>query len=215
MREPTDIERHVYRACIERWGEPNEAIMYDARCAVVPPKVERTLVMVWRPTPEQEMTLFATVGMSAMQIPDATYRAELRMLVRGTLANEIERRIAAFLASVANYPFDHARTLDWWHVLSNVGSVPAFDRCSALLLHGAFTEGGWDQSQFGDEVVRFFNLVPITHDERAIAVTAGAPELREHWKARDVDIFMDRARGEQSPSGAPRARARRARARAA
>ncbi len=192
MSPVTQVESHVYRECISLFGEPDVALMYDERTANRPLALERTLVMAWRPTPEDEMTMFATVGMSARPMKNAAYRTELRMFVRGDIGAPAEEAITRFLANLAPYPFDHDLTLGWGHIIKNPGAIPLFEGCSAILLHGAFTDDSQDHTHCGDCTVRFLNVVPITEAERQIAAMRSPDALDAYWTDHGVDIFLPR-----------------------
>jgi hypothetical protein len=193
MVEVPALTRLVSKEHILRFGEPDLALAYDESKALPAtiPALKHLLVMCWRPTQEVDITTFATIGMSARPVPGASYRLELHFSLRGRIADDVERSVTRFLANLANYPWDHERALDWWHVLRNPGRIPAFPNCSSVLLHPRFTPEGWDHLHHENEVVRLLNVVPITEAERERAAAA-TRDLLQDWEKDDIDIFVDR-----------------------
>lgn len=137
------------------------------------------------------MTTFATIGMSTRPQPGTRSRVELHLAVRGKVTERIEAELATFLANLSEYPWDHGHVLDWWHTLSNVGQLPAFTRCEALLLHPRFVEKGWDVIEHGRQEIRILNVVPITRNELTVTRVDRAALLGA-WHKERVDIFSDR-----------------------
>lgn len=193
MVEIPHITKVVYRELIEHFGEPDAAITYDESTANGPHPLalDLVMVMVWRPTPELDLTTFGTVGMSSRELPGESFRLELLFTVRGLLEESLERKVTQFLANMAGYPWDHGHTLDWWHTLRNPGPIPAFPGCCAILFHPRWVPEGWDTIEHGDDVVHLLNVIPLTLREREIA--ARAKELNAYWEAHGTDVFSDRS----------------------
>jgi hypothetical protein len=186
------ITQIVYREFLQHFGQPDVVVTYDAAQTegVEAPPLEQILVMVWRPTPELDITTFGTVGMSARNVPGATYRLELLFSARGLLDDLLERQVTQFLANMAGYPWDHTHTLDWGHTLSDPGPIPAFPGCRAILFHPRWVPEGWDTVEHGKDVVRLLNAVPLTLREKEIALRG--TDLNAYWEEHEVDIFSDR-----------------------
>jgi hypothetical protein len=189
-----EVTKTVYGDFIERFGEPDLALMYDESSAKAarPLHLESVMVMAWRPTGDLDMTTFATVGMSARDVPGANHRLELVFSIAARLDEATERRATRFLANMAQYPWDHERALDWWHILRNPGPIPGFPGCSAILFHPKFVESGCDHVHFGEMAVHLLNVVPITELERQRAVEDHPQRLMEKLRDDGVDVFRDR-----------------------
>jgi hypothetical protein len=209
LKRPPAVVRRVYAEHIERFGEPHRAVMFDesTRREDAPPGPD-VLVMVWRPERGCPMSTFATIGMSARAMPGSKLRAEVHLSVRGKVTAEVEKGITTLLANLAGYPWDHGHVLDWWHTLSNVGEIPGFPKCCAILLHPRFTEEAWDHVKQGREVVKILNAVPITANELAVA-RRDLRALLGRWEEDEIDVFADRKRQGQKRPKAWQARPRR------
>ena len=185
-------------------GEPADLWVYEPRAwQPIPdqsPTNRPTLkhVMVWPADDRVDVSTFQTIGMSERAIPGTDDFAELHMGVRAFLPKPERERIARFLANVAEYAFDHRRTLDWWHVIGNPGEIPHFAGCKHLLLHPRFTDEGFDTVPDGDGVVKVFFVVPITPLERHLLVDHGRDEFIDYAADKEIDLFSDRT----DPAGA-------------
>jgi hypothetical protein len=212
MADIPEVTKAVYGDFIERFGEPDLALMYDEHSAkaATPLHLENVMVMAWRPTDDLEMTTFATVGMSARDVPGASHRLELVFSIGVRLDEDTESRATRFLANMAQYPWDHERALDWWHILRNPGPIPGFPGCSAILFHPKFVESGCDHVHFGETTVHLLNVVPITELERQRAVKDHPQRLMQALRDDGVDLFRDRNDASR-PDLAGRAGARRRR----
>src|SRR5207237_1195801 len=110
-------------------GEPaSQGHQRPPGAEAVPDRLLR-LREVWPADDELDITTFNTLGMSERPIPGADYAAEAHMGVRAYLRKPARERLARFLANVAEYPFQHGLTLDWWHVIADPGPVPQFPNC--------------------------------------------------------------------------------------
>ena len=123
---------------------------------------------------------------------EVAHRAELHFAVRAALGADDLERAATTLANLAAFPFLTGRSLDWWHTLVRFGSLPGFPSCSAILLHPAFTHGGWDRIEAGETTIKILNVVPITEDEMATARDEGVGSLMERIYRDDIDLLRDR-----------------------
>jgi len=185
----------VLAAHVAAWGEADDAIVFDesTRPIGAQPPLAYTSVWIWRATDADDVTTFLTVGMSARPLPHgAAHRAELHMGVRGVLARDDEGAIAAFLANLACYPWDADQLLDFWHALPSGLPIPAFPRCTALLLRPAFFDEGLDCLSTAEGKVHVLHVVPITAEERVLA-RSGLDALFAHWEDADVDLLADRS----------------------
>jgi hypothetical protein len=185
-------------------GEPADLWVYEPGASdPVPGSTHRPglkHVMVWPADDEVDVCTFNTLGMSEEPIPGADYRAELHMGVRRFLREPQRERLARFLANVAEYPFHHTRTLDWWHVIANPGEIPQFPGCKHLLLHPKFTDEGFDTIEDQDGPVKLFYVVPVTPLERHLLVDHGRDSFLEYAESEGLDLLADRT----DPPGALR-----------
>jgi hypothetical protein len=191
-REPSPLAGAVHDALLERFGEPQHTFRFEAPgdpASAVPEVVD---VFAWTASPTVEITNFATAGMSERPMNGVPHRAELHFAVRAALSEEDLERAATTLANLAALPFLTGRGLDWWHTLVRFGTLPGFPSCSAVLLHPAFTHGGWDRIEAGTTTVKILNVVPITEDEMATARDHGVGSLMERVYRDDIDLLCDR-----------------------
>ena len=185
-------------------GEPADLWVYEPRAGQPipdqPPTNRPTLknVMVWPADDRTSVTTFQTLGVSDRKIPGTDYSAELHMGIRAFLPKPERERVSRFLANVAEYAYDHRRTLDWWHVIGNPGEIPHFPGCKHLMLHPRFTEEGFDTVPDADGAVKVFFVVPITPLERHLLVDHGRDSFIDHLVEKEIDLFSDRA----DPAGA-------------
>lgn len=188
------VSRSVYRAHLDKFGEPTRALTYDARTAApgMSPALPQLMVCIWSADHGVDVTTMATIGMSARPLESAPHRLELHMSVRN-LDPALEDELTRFLANVADYPWQARRDLDFWHRLTKPGPIPAFPSCTQLLFHPAFVDDGWHHVAVGGVEVRLLNVVPITDEEGRAAATS-IEALIDLWDDREVDLFRDRSR---------------------
>lgn len=195
---PTPRMVRLYHRFVELVGagEPPDLWVYEPQLWQPPgrggnaPTLKN--VMVWPADDETEVCSFQTLGMSDRLMPGAPYAAELHMGIREYLRKEDRERVARFLANVAEYPFDHGRTLDWWHVLSQPGDIPRFPGCRHLLFHPRFVDAGFDTVDDEDGLVKVFYVVPITPHERHLLVDHGRDDFLDYLAEHEIDLFQDR-----------------------
>jgi hypothetical protein len=89
-------------------------------------------------------------------------------------------------------PFDHDRTLDWWHVINNPGNIPLFPGCRHLLLRSRFTEKGFDELEDPEGPVKLLYVVPITPMERHLLVDHGREGFLDYVEENQIDLLCDR-----------------------
>jgi hypothetical protein len=173
--------------------EPKDLWVFDPVELPQPsPKVGLIHVAVWTADKHCNVTGFQTMGMSERRMKDADYFAELHLAIRGRLKKKERQALAGFLANVAQYPFDHDRTLDWWHVLSNPGRIPSFPGCRHLLLHPRLGEKGFDEIDDPEGKVKVFYVVPITPLERHLVVDHPRSAFLDYVEERRIDLLADR-----------------------
>lgn len=154
----------VWRERNARWGPEDDAYTYEGGSSPLP----RVDVFVYRADAKTAMTTFATIGMAAREMPGGG-RAELHFTARGPVPREVEGATATQLANLASYPWNPgSAALGWGHMVSLPADFPGFPGCSAVLLSGPLTAGGWDWIDTDVDRVRVLNVIPITEAERAL-----------------------------------------------
>jgi hypothetical protein len=185
--------KRLYHYLVEhRWGEPTDLVIFDRSRAAIPGHLEQVHVAIWNGDEQCDVTTFMTLGMSELQMPDADYRAELTLGVRGPLTRETRGRIPMFLANVAEYPFTNERTLNWWERLTQPGAIPGFPDCPQLLLAPMFGAPPFERFPAPDEDVKVLSLVPITAHEGQILKERGSKGFFDYWEETGVDLFAPR-----------------------
>jgi hypothetical protein len=180
--------RQVYREHLERFGEPDDSIIYedDERPYARPDRID---IFVWRRCAEVDVTTFSTLGMAAWPMPGAKHRAELHFSIRCDIDSVTMAAISRFLANLAIHPFLNDTFFDWWHKIRDPGRIPLFAEATAVLFHPRFVRTGWDTIKFNGVLVKILNVVPITSDEYRIDHVA---ELIDHWSRINIDVFAPR-----------------------
>ena len=181
------IIRQVYRAHIERYGEPDRSIVYEDHNAP-DGRPDRIDIFVWPPSDHEDVTIFSTIGMAASPMVGANHRAELHFPIRGRFDAATVGEMSLFLANLAMYPFLNATFFDWFHKLRDPGRIPLFSGATSVLLHPKFVDTGWDTIECDDVLVRILNLVPITPDEHQMQLF----DLMDHWTKSGIDVFAPR-----------------------
>jgi hypothetical protein len=180
--------RQVYREHLERFGEPDDAVIYqDSEETYGRPN--RIEIVAWRRSAEVDVTTFSTIGMAAVAMPGASHRAELHFTIRRDIDHAAANDIAQFLAKLSVHPFLNDTFFDWWHKLRYPGQIPLFRGATAVLFHPRFVKSGWDMIKFNGVLVKILNVVPITADEYGIDHVS---ELIDHWRRIDIDLFAPR-----------------------
>ncbi len=183
----------LYHDLIARLGEPADLWAFDpVDCPNPASSMAYKNVAAWPADDEVDVCTFFTMGMSDRVMPGADYRVELHMGIRAYLGKEERLNVARFLADLAEYPFDHNRTLDFWHVLKQPGKIPHFPSCPHLIFHPRMTEAGFDTIADSEGEIRVFFVVPITPHERQLAIDRGKDALLDYWCEMEVDLFVDR-----------------------
>ncbi|MDH3626252.1 MAG: suppressor of fused domain protein [Acidobacteriota bacterium] len=194
---PSAVAVEVYDRVLERFGEP------DLRIDSGTGAESSTIVSVfaWYPTTEVPLTTFATIGMCDVPIHGANHRVELHFARAGDLAdNEIEA-VGQFLIHLAGWTARRSVLLDWWHLLPGIDTIPTYPGCHAMLMHPAFSHGGWDRVEVeiedpGSEErpteVRMLNIVPLTDTEAEEIRTEGLRPTMERLYALESGMFAPR-----------------------
>jgi hypothetical protein len=187
------MKRLYHQLTVHHFGEPEDLWTYDPARATNPsPKLRLTYVAVWPADKKCDVTGFNTLGMSRRKMKGADYYTELHMGIRARLTKAKRERISGFLANVAQYPFDHNRCLDWWHVLNNPGTIPLFPNCSQLLFHPRLTPTGLDRIDDPQGLVKLLYVVPITPLEHHLLTAHGQEAFEEHVAENGIDLLSDR-----------------------
>ena len=193
-REPTDrMKRLHYYLAEHRWGEPTDIITFDGSELTPPGALDCVHVTIWDADADCDVTTYATLGMSEKFMQGANYRVELTLGCRGSLEPGERRRLAAFVANVTEYPFEHSLKLDWWERLRNPGKIPAFAGCTQLLIAPMFGEDEFRYFPEPDDDVKLLSLIPITPHEENILTKHGRSAFLDYWEQTDVDIFAPRS----------------------
>ncbi|NUM79633.1 suppressor of fused domain protein [bacterium] len=190
--EPSELMRFVFDEHVAHYGEPDIHFRFDAHAAINKSVLDYLDVFVWRPTPEIPMTTLSTMGMGERAMIGCPHRCEIHWTIRGSMSEQEESDAAAFLANIATWPFLNNNHFDYWHVLPDVGHIPQFENCSSIIFHPAFKKGGWDQVVQKEMTVKLLNLIPISANEKELAITSGVGVMLDRMYDQGVDIFKDR-----------------------
>jgi hypothetical protein len=193
--------KRLYHDLVEhRWGEPADLIVFEGSRAAVAGALEQVHVAIWDAGGDCDVTSFMTLGMSERPMPEADYRTELTLGVRGTLTSKVRRQLPVLLANLSEYPFRWRRRLDWWERLVDPGAIPGFPGCSELLLAPMFGDSEFTHFPAPDDDVKVLS-VHILKDH-------GRQAFLDHWERTGVDLFSPR---KDAPGSTGRSRAARAR----
>ena len=182
------IIQRVYREHIERFGEPDESIVYEDHDAP-DDRPDRIDIFVWHASKDVDITTFSTMGMAAKPMAGAKHRAELHFSIRRGFDRATTGATTMFLANLAIHPFLTATCFDWWHKVRHPGAIPLFADDSAVLFHPKFVDAGWDTIQFEATAVKILNVVPITPAEYDMQPLT---RLFDHWARINIDLFEPR-----------------------
>jgi len=180
------ICREVNAAYLKQWGEPSGSIVFENPAYLPTSKLS---VFIWEASDEDDITLAATIGMCCASMADAQHRAELHFAIAGLLTNQEITSVARYLANLTAYPFDNHTHLDWWHKLSDTGSIPRFTGFKSALLHPKFAESGLDTIGTSEGLVKILNIVPLLPEEAAIASVSA---LVQYFQENNIDLFSPR-----------------------
>lgn len=153
--------------------------------ADLPPEME---ILLWHPDQFSDLTTLATLGMSDRVMPGGQ-RAELHFAWAGQLSREQESEMVEFLANLALFPFLSGQGAHLWQVIELDGEIPHFRGKKALLFHPPFHEDGWALAQSSQGDVRILNVVPISDDEKTLAIHHGIAPLVERWQKEGFNPF--------------------------
>ena len=194
MSRASQIVKSVYREYINRFGEPDSSVRFGDGEPVkgkehLPSFID---VFIWKSNEKVDINTFSTIGMSDKDMNGANFRSELHFSIRGHLTDVEIAKINTFLANISVYPFIQDTYFDWFHLLSNPGQIPCFDKATSILFHPAFIENGWNMIENEEKLVKILNVVPITEDERQIMKDKGFSSLAEHFAKDNIDVFQRR-----------------------
>jgi hypothetical protein len=182
----------LYHRLTQRWGEPTDLFVFDAREMDHPVNLQLLHVPSWGADKRCEVTSLNTLGMSEQRMRGARYFAELHLAFRGKLREKQRLDLARLLADVAEYPFQNRLKLDWWEIIPTVYRIPVFTGCRHLLLHPKLVTEGMDKIEDEDGTVKLLYVVPITPLERHLLAEHGRQAYLDYIKDEGVDILADR-----------------------
>ncbi|MFM7149171.1 MAG: suppressor of fused domain protein [Gemmataceae bacterium] len=197
---PTDKMIRLYHFFQNHAGrEPEDIWIFDPieTSATPPDYLKLVHVLTWPAPDSNSLTRWQTLGMSERMMPGATFFPEIHLAARGVWDKEQRLAMARFLANLAAYPFQFQKTLDWGHVLHQVGTIPGFTGCRHLLLHAAPDDKGVDQITDETGPIRILQAYPLTAEERQILIEQGEDAFRQHLRTMKIDLLCDRT-GEPS-----------------
>lgn len=183
---------HMYAECVKHFGEPDHVITFDDPPPPDDRWPERIDVLIWEDDQEVDITTFATVGMCDRSMENSDHRCEIHFSIRKPAAEMNLNSIASFCANVAVYPFAYSTFFDWAQTIKNPGPIPYFENCSALLLHPAFVEEGWDTVDYEGTRINIMNAVPVSESEVAHRQANGPYSIFDYLAENEIDIFSDR-----------------------
>jgi len=189
MVDPSDLVRAVFEEHIKHYGDPDLQFQFNRGNSQF---FNRLDIFLWKPTDRIPMTTFSTMGMADVPMEGLTFRCEIHWTIRGKLSEVENSEAAAFLANLADYPFKKNTGLDHWHIIQNL-AIPKFHKCSNVLFHPRFTNEGWDKIAWNSNEIKILNMVPITNEERQMALRSGINSMLDHLYESRSDIFSDRS----------------------
>lgn len=145
-------------------------------------------LLLWHPDSYSDLSTLATLGMSDLPMAEGE-RAELHLAWEGKLSENEEKSLVEFLANLALYPFLSGQKAHWWQVIELDGDIPCFKNKKALLFHPPFHEEGWAQIECSDTLVRILNVVPLSEDEKLLAIHHGINSLTDRWQKEGKNPF--------------------------
>lgn len=191
-RQPTPKMFRVF-ARLKRWfGQPDEIHVFDPAKLPQPRDLQLLFVHVWVTDAVRQLTFFHTIGMSERLIPGTSYFAELHISVRGSLHNEQRQLLAAFLANLAQHPFDHSENLDWWQIQMKPGPIPVFTGCPHVMISSTPILAGSAQIDDQDGPIKLLHLIPVTPHEAAMRRKEGRSAFGRYVVQNAVDMYSDR-----------------------
>ncbi len=183
------ILKKLYDEHLEHFGEPDESIVFDAPPPPDDSFPSRMDVFIWRANEDCDVTTFATIGMASRPMHGAQHRVELHFGIRDSLSPAYEKKVAAFMANLALYPFFHQTRFGWWHRLREPGVIPMFPSCTSLFFHPRFVADGWDTVVFESTEIKLLNIIPITQAEYELGSGQKALEVMEE---NELDFLKPR-----------------------
>jgi hypothetical protein len=185
-----DKLRFVYLEYLQRYGKPSGYFTYKPDCNPqgLPKEI---LVLYWQNKKEKPLTHFATLGMSSLQMQDGEV-AELCYSVRSVLSGDDILEFSRFLANFTMYPFMHDFSVSWWNIIVDIDSIPLYPDSNALLIHPEPNNQGPSNIHMGEDVIKLFNIVPLTSEESNMVQDKGVVQLLDYLELNEIDVLAIR-----------------------
>ena len=182
-----DKLRFVYLEYLSRFGSLNGYFSFksDIVDASIPPEI---VVLYWY---TEDSTIFSTLGMSLKNMEDGE-SGEMHLSLKGRLNADEVMDFCRFIANFAIYPFLHDFAMDWWSLIMDIGPVPVFPDSCAILIQPDFVDDRFCNIQMGDQVIKFFNIVPLTSGEAEMVHSEGVVKLLDYIAENQIDVFKIR-----------------------
>ena len=187
MIQPDDKLKFVHLEYLARFGTPNGYFSFKSEIKddTVPPEI---VVFYWSDFGEDKSTLFCTLGMCSIKMEDDN-SSELFFTVKRKLDADDIMAFCRFFADMALYPFIHEFALDWWNLIIGVGRVPLYKDSGAVLVQPDFFNEKFCDIEMGDEIIKFFNIVPLTEEESDMVQKEGVVKLLDYIEENKIDVF--------------------------
>jgi len=191
MASKEDRLKYVYLEYLVRFGKPNGYFSFKSEIeeAGMPREV---VVFYWLANEKRSSNIFCTLGMCSEFMEDDEL-AEMHLTVRDqTLDEDQTMAFCRFIANFSLYPFLHEFAMDWWNLIVDVGQIPVYPDSQSLLIHPEFADEKFTNIQMGDQVIKFFNIVPLTKEEAAMVESDGVVKLLDYIEENEIDMFQIR-----------------------
>lgn len=146
-------------------------------------------ILLWHPDSHSDLSTLATLGLSDRATANGE-RVEMHFAYEGQLSREGESEMVEFLANLALFPFLSGQAAHWWQVIELDGEIPYFKGKSALVFHPPFHDEGWAFAESTQGPVRILNVVPLSIDEKTLAIHHGIAPLVERWQKEGFNPFQ-------------------------
>ncbi len=180
--------KFIYLEFLNRFGKPDGYFTFkpDSFDNVLPADIT---VFYWLAGNQRDTNVFCTLGMSALPMSNGEL-AEMNLTVHDNILDE-DQIIAfcRFLANFSVYPFIHAFALRWWNLVVGIGRIPVYPNSNALLVQPKFSDDKFKNIEMGEEIIKFFNIVPLTKEETKMVETGGITMLFDYVEANHIDLF--------------------------
>lgn len=189
MPSPSSLDaiRHAYVLDLEQ--EPHRVIPFR-RDAEAPPLAALDVLLFPPPegSNEDDITLFATAGMSTQDMPEAGGRYEMALEIAGLPEPAVAEGLARALAELTTLPF---RTNESYvpDLLLEEVQLPAFDSRTVALLTRWDYAADWWLPDLSPQVA-VIRVIPLTPDEAGVVREKGAARAVSSW-LNDGVAFSD------------------------